>query len=73
MTGMNLPILPSNVRSEWVKTLHRRDRIYLKERTAAGSAMGFLKWMLIIAGILAGMFFVGFQMLQKYGYVSAVT
>jgi uncharacterized membrane protein (Fun14 family) len=42
-----------------------------------GYAMGFalkkiLKWILIIVGILAGMFFVGVQMLQKYGYVSAV-
>jgi uncharacterized membrane protein (Fun14 family) len=42
-----------------------------------GYAMGFalkkiLKWMLIIAGFLAGMFLVGVQLLQKYGYVSAV-
>src|SRR5215469_11225436 len=42
-----------------------------------GYAMGFalkqvLKWMLIIIGFLAGMFFVGVQLLQKYGYVSAV-
>jgi len=42
-----------------------------------GYAMGFalkkvLKWMLIVVGFLAGMFFVGFQLLQKYGYVSAV-
>jgi uncharacterized membrane protein (Fun14 family) len=42
-----------------------------------GYAMGFalkkvLKWMLIIVGSLAGMFFVGVQLLQKYGYVSAV-
>jgi uncharacterized membrane protein (Fun14 family) len=34
--------------------------------------MGFalkeiLKWMLIIVGFLAGMFFVGVQLLQKYG------
>ena len=28
--------------------------------------------MLIIVGFLAGMFFVGVQLLQKYGYVSAV-
>ena len=40
-----------------------------------GYAMGFalkkiLKWMLII--FLAGMFFVGVQLLQKYGYVSTV-
>jgi uncharacterized membrane protein (Fun14 family) len=28
--------------------------------------------MLIIVGLLAGMFFVGVQLLQKYGYVSAV-
>jgi hypothetical protein len=38
--------------------------------------MGFafkkiLKWMLIIVGFLAGMF-VGVQLLQKYGYMSAV-
>jgi uncharacterized membrane protein (Fun14 family) len=38
--------------------------------------MGFalkkiLKWMLIIVGFLAGMFFVGVQLLQKYGYVSS--
>ena len=42
-----------------------------------GYAMGFalkkiLKWMLIIVGFLAGMFFVGVQLLQKYGYVSSV-
>ena len=38
-----------------------------------GYAMGFaLKWMLIIMGFLAGMFFVGVRLLQKYGYVSAV-
>jgi uncharacterized membrane protein (Fun14 family) len=42
-----------------------------------GYAMGFalkkiLKWMLIIIGFLAGIFFVGVQLLQKYGYVSAV-
>ena len=42
-----------------------------------GYAMGFavkkiLKWMLIIVGFLAGMFFVGVQLLQKYGYASAV-
>jgi uncharacterized membrane protein (Fun14 family) len=28
--------------------------------------------MLIIVGSLAGMFFVGVQLLQKYGYVSTV-
>jgi uncharacterized membrane protein (Fun14 family) len=43
----------------------------------AGYAIGFalkkiLKWMLIIVGFLAGMFFVGVQILQKYGYVSGV-
>ncbi len=43
-----------------------------------GYAMGFaltkvLKWMLIIVGLLAGMFFVGVQLLQKYGYASAVS
>jgi uncharacterized membrane protein (Fun14 family) len=42
-----------------------------------GYAMGFalkkiLKWMLIIIGFLAGMFFVSVQLLQKYGYVSTV-
>src|SRR5215813_2803610 len=42
-----------------------------------GYAMGFalkkvLKWMLIIVGFLAGMFFVGVQLLHKYGYESAV-
>jgi uncharacterized membrane protein (Fun14 family) len=42
-----------------------------------GYAMGFalkkiLKWMLIIIGFVAGMFFVGVQLLQKYGYVSTV-
>ena len=40
-------------------------------------AMGFalkkiLKWMLIIVDFLAGMFFVGVQLLQKYGYVSRI-
>jgi len=39
--------------------------------------MGFalkkiLKWMLVVVGFIAGMFFVGVQLLQKYGYVSAV-
>jgi uncharacterized membrane protein (Fun14 family) len=43
----------------------------------AGYAIGFalkkiFKWMLIIVGFLAGMFFVGVQLLQKYGYVSTV-
>jgi uncharacterized membrane protein (Fun14 family) len=42
-----------------------------------GYAMGFtlkkiLKWMIIIVGFFAGMFFVGVQLLQKYGYVSTV-
>ena len=42
-----------------------------------GYAMGFalkkiLKWMLIIVGFLAGMFFVVVQLLQKYGYLSTV-
>jgi uncharacterized membrane protein (Fun14 family) len=42
-----------------------------------GYAMGFalkkiLNWMQIVVGFLAGMFFVGVQLLQKYGYVSAV-
>jgi uncharacterized membrane protein (Fun14 family) len=42
-----------------------------------GYAMGFalkkiLKWMLIIVGFLAGMFFVGIQLLQKCGYVGTV-
>jgi uncharacterized membrane protein (Fun14 family) len=42
-----------------------------------GYVMGFalkkvLKWMLIIIGFLVGMFFVGVQLLQKYGYESAV-
>jgi uncharacterized membrane protein (Fun14 family) len=40
-------------------------------------AIGFalkkvLKWRLIIVGFLAGMFFVGVQLLQKYGYVGPV-
>jgi uncharacterized membrane protein (Fun14 family) len=39
--------------------------------------MGFalkkvLKWMLIIIGFLAGMLFIGVQLLQKYGYVSII-
>jgi uncharacterized membrane protein (Fun14 family) len=42
-----------------------------------GYAIGFalkkiLKWMLIIVGFLTGMFFVGVQVFQKYGYVSMV-
>ncbi len=42
-----------------------------------GYAIGFalkkvLKWILIIVGFLAGMFFLGVQLLQKYGYVNAV-
>jgi uncharacterized membrane protein (Fun14 family) len=30
------------------------------------------KWILIVIGFLAGMFFVGVQLLQRYGYVSMV-
>jgi uncharacterized membrane protein (Fun14 family) len=42
-----------------------------------GYAMGFalkkiLKWMLIVVGFLVGMFFVGVQLLQKYGCVNKV-
>jgi uncharacterized membrane protein (Fun14 family) len=42
-----------------------------------GYAMGFalkkiLKWMLIIIGFLAGIFLIGVELLQKYGYVSMV-
>jgi uncharacterized membrane protein (Fun14 family) len=42
-----------------------------------GYAIGFtlkkiLKWMLIVLGFVAGMFFLGVQLLQKYGYVSTV-
>jgi uncharacterized membrane protein (Fun14 family) len=42
-----------------------------------GYAIGFafkkiLKWILIIVGFLAGMFFIGVQLLHKYGYVSTV-
>ena len=42
-----------------------------------GYAIGFalkkiLNWMLIIVGFLAGIFFIGVQLLQKYGYVSMV-
>ena len=42
-----------------------------------GYAMGFalkkiLKWVLITIGFLVGIFLVGVQLLQKYGYVSAV-
>jgi uncharacterized membrane protein (Fun14 family) len=42
-----------------------------------GYALGFalkkvLKWMLIIVDFLAGMFFVGVQLLQKYGDVNTV-
>jgi uncharacterized membrane protein (Fun14 family) len=44
---------------------------------AVGYALGFalkkvLKWMFVIVGFLAGTFFVGVQILQKYGYVSTV-
>jgi uncharacterized membrane protein (Fun14 family) len=43
-----------------------------------GYTIGFalkkiLKWMLIIVGFLAGMFFVDIQQLQKYGYVHLAT
>jgi uncharacterized membrane protein (Fun14 family) len=31
-----------------------------------------LKWILIIVGFLAAVFFVGVQLLQRYGYVSTV-
>ena len=42
-----------------------------------GYAIGFalkkiLKWILIIVGFFAGMFFLGVQLFQKYGYVSTV-
>ena len=42
-----------------------------------GYTIGFalkkiLKWILIIVGFLAGMFFLGVQLLQNYGYVSTV-
>jgi uncharacterized membrane protein (Fun14 family) len=42
-----------------------------------GYAIGFalqkiLKWLLIIIGFPAGMFLLGVQLLQKYGYVSTV-
>jgi uncharacterized membrane protein (Fun14 family) len=42
-----------------------------------GYAIGFalkkiLKWMLIIVGFLAGMFFLGVELLQKHGYVSTI-
>ena len=42
-----------------------------------GYAIGFalkkiLKWILIIVGFLAGMFFLGIQLSQKYGYVSTL-
>ncbi len=42
-----------------------------------GYAIGFalkkiLKWILIALGFLAGMFFIGVQLMQKYGYVSSV-
>jgi uncharacterized membrane protein (Fun14 family) len=42
-----------------------------------GYAIGFalkkiLKWMLVIIGFLAGMFFLGVQLLQKYSYIHMV-
>jgi uncharacterized membrane protein (Fun14 family) len=42
-----------------------------------GYAMGFalckiIKWLMIIFGILAGSFFLGIVMLQKYGYVGDI-
>jgi uncharacterized membrane protein (Fun14 family) len=42
-----------------------------------GYAIGFalkkiLKWVLIAVSFLLGMFFIGVQLLQKYGYVSTV-
>jgi uncharacterized membrane protein (Fun14 family) len=39
---------------------------------ALGIPVLLAKWMLIIIGLLAGMFFVGIQLLQKHGYVNAV-
>jgi uncharacterized membrane protein (Fun14 family) len=39
---------------------------------AMGFALKIFKWLLIIVGFLDGMFLVGVQLLQKYGYVSAV-
>jgi uncharacterized membrane protein (Fun14 family) len=39
---------------------------------ALGIPVLLAKWMLMIVGFLAGMFFVGVQLLQKYGYVSTV-
>jgi uncharacterized membrane protein (Fun14 family) len=43
----------------------------------AGYAMGFalrkiIKWLMIIFGVLAGSFFLGIEMLQKYGYVGEI-
>ena len=42
-----------------------------------GYAMGFalrkiIKWLMIIFGVLAGSFFLGVEMLQKYGYVREI-
>jgi uncharacterized membrane protein (Fun14 family) len=42
-----------------------------------GYAIGFalkkiLKWILVVIGFLVGIFFIGVQLLQKYGYVSTV-
>ncbi|MFZ0511732.1 MAG: hypothetical protein WAM14_09015 [Candidatus Nitrosopolaris sp.] len=42
-----------------------------------GYAMGFalhkiIKWLMILSGVLAGSFFLGIEMLQKYGYVGEI-
>lgn len=45
--------------------------------TVAGYAMGFvlkkvIKWILIAAAFLAGIFFIALQLMQKNGYISSV-
>ena len=66
-----------NMRFTWEQLKFMFQEIPFAGSGLIGYAMGFalkkiLKWMLIIIGFLAGMFFVGIQLLQKYGYVSMV-
>jgi uncharacterized membrane protein (Fun14 family) len=77
----SIPNIPQNILSSEGKQMSSEQLlsniIPFAGSGLLGYAMGFalkkvLKWMLIIVGFLAGMFFVGVQLLQKYGYVSMV-
>jgi uncharacterized membrane protein (Fun14 family) len=70
-------ILNSKVRRKMSSEVLLSNIIPFAGPGLVGYAIGFalkkiLKWMLITIGFLTGMFFVGVQLLQKYGYVSTV-